>query len=140
VSLKRKLDLLPEKQRHAVGAGECIGSGFCCMKSQCVFSVAIHGTIKGKACPELLWNGERHLCNLMIKGDGRNNPEYYRGSLAEGAGCCSGMNSWRMEPLQDRRHLRTVDEPWSSGAPPVTEGDLQALADIADEIRKNIGG
>ncbi len=84
----------------------CLGSGYCCMKSQCQLSVEKHGLVRG-ACPELQWNGERHLCGLMLDAE---RGEYAKYWLAEGTGCCSPLNSWRREALRDRRHLPVVRE------------------------------
>lgn len=82
----------------------CIGSGYCCVKVQCSISLAKHG--QQKLCPELDWNGKRHVCKLMLlpgKAGAR-----HRADLYEGAGCCSSLNSWRREPLKDRRKLEVL--------------------------------
>jgi hypothetical protein len=84
-----------------VKSSPCVGSGYCCMKSQCQLSTERHGYVKG-ACPELKWNGERHLCGLMLDDKGGDYAKFW---LSEGAGCCSPLNSWRREPLRDRRRL-----------------------------------
>lgn len=90
-------------------ARACMGSGYCCVKSQCIFSVEAHGRLQpGKVCPSLLWNGERHLCELMQEGLGKFTDEYVKRTLAEGEGCCSPLNSWRREPLKDRRRLHVL--------------------------------
>ena len=81
------MDLFP-------GAAECVGSGLCCLKAQCVRSVMIHGA--QERCPELDWNGARYVCKLMQLPD----PEgaFYRDDLYAGAGCCMPLfNDWRRD-------------------------------------------
>lgn len=79
---------------------ECIGCGFCCLKVPCEAAQRVYGA-GIKLCPALQWDGERHRCALMdLPGDlGLN----FRKELHAGAGCCSNLNTWRKEPLQDRR-------------------------------------
>ena len=78
---------------------KCIGCGFCCIKARCVASQRLYQS--AEVCPALKWDGKRHFCDLMflpgIIGEG------YRKELYAGEGCCSNLNSWRTEPLQDRR-------------------------------------
>ncbi len=83
---------------------QCVGSGYCCVKAQCMVSLALHG--RKDECPELDWNGQRHVCKLMLMPDpqGAN----VRRQLSAGAGCCSSLNSWRREPLRDRRRLPVI--------------------------------
>lgn len=77
---------------------DCIGCGYCCTKAQCIISIHLYG--KSQKCPSLKWNGERHICNLMI--DDTLLSRQYRKELGIGLGCCSSLNSWRNEPLKDR--------------------------------------
>jgi hypothetical protein len=76
---------------------DCIGCGFCC-QTPCYVSARIYPG--AKPCPALKWNGERHVCDLMTL-PGSLGAEY-RKELYAGDGCCSNLNSWRREPLQDR--------------------------------------
>lgn len=74
---------------------ECVGCGCCCMKAPCDASRRLYGTIK--ECPQLMWDEQkdRYICGLMIisgmVGEG------YRQELSAGAGCCMGMNTWRLD-------------------------------------------
>jgi len=74
---------------------ECVGCGYCCMKTPCDASRRLYGNIK--ECPQLLWDEDksRYMCGLMMiagpVGDG------YREELYAGAGCCCGLNSWRKD-------------------------------------------
>ena len=74
---------------------KCIGCGYCCMKSPCEASLRLYGSIK--ECPQLIWNEQtnRYNCNLMLLpgliGQG------YREELFAGTGCCSSLNSWRLD-------------------------------------------
>ena len=78
----------------------CIGCGYCCWESQCLWSLLEHGQIVG-ICPSLMWDVEqqRHYCKLVCAygSDGRVG-KY----LGVGLGCNSILNSWRHEELQDR--------------------------------------
>jgi len=75
----------------------CIGSGYCCHKSLCFDGLAKHGNIQGP-CPSLVWDEEaqRHWCGLVLDG------EITGKSLYIGEGCCSSLNTWRVQPLKDR--------------------------------------
>lgn len=76
----------------------CVGCGFCCSQAPCWVSARIHGPAVRK-CPELRWNGDRYVCRLMtLDGD---QGAGYREELHAGAGCCSGLNSWRSD-VRDR--------------------------------------
>jgi hypothetical protein len=73
---------------------ECVGCGYCCIKSPCLVSQRLHG--KGIVrCPELVWDAAhtRYVCKLMtLPGElGLR----YRTELYAGAGCCCSLNSWR---------------------------------------------
>ena len=74
---------------------ECIGCGFCCWKTPCARGAMVYGT--SAPCGGLVWDGTRHWCQLAI-----DNLEMMTEMIHIGAGCCSSMNSWRHEPLQDR--------------------------------------
>jgi len=45
---------------------------------------------------------KRHLCQLVLGAATEEGRTYFKHALAIGAGCCSPLNSWRREPLQDR--------------------------------------
>jgi len=91
---------------------ECIGCGFCCLKAPCEAARRIYGG-GVTLCPALEWNGSRHVCSLMLLP----NPlgEQFKSELYAGAGCCSGLNSWRHEPLQNR--LEQKKDPVSQISP-----------------------
>lgn len=75
---------------------ECVGCGYCCLKTPCVAAVRLYGSGITE-CPKLVWNetAQRYFCDLMLipgpVGDG------YREELYAGAGCCCGLNSWRKD-------------------------------------------
>lgn len=86
---------LIEKQIDGICVRECVGCGYCCTKTPCDASRRLY---KGADhCPQLLWIEEdrRYKCGLMLisgpVGAG------YREELYAGAGCCSGLNSWRKD-------------------------------------------
>ena len=64
---------------------ECVGCGYCCMKSTCVVGQLESGLPVYKPCPYLLWNDEMYRCELMGRGK----------DVGQGWGCCSNLNSWR---------------------------------------------
>jgi len=72
---------------------ECVGCGYCCMKTPCEASHRLYPGVK--ICPQLLWLDKRYECGLMkiagMVGEG------YRKELYAGDGCCSSLNSWRMD-------------------------------------------
>lgn len=79
----------------------CIGSGYCCWKAPCHLAQKEHGPIPGP-CPELRWNGERHLCGAVLAAKEK---ECLMKELFIGEGCCSPLNSWRREKLQNRTNF-----------------------------------
>ena len=72
---------------------ECVGCGYCCMKATCDASRRLYAG--ATICPQLFWVMDRYECGLMkiagLVGEG------YREELAAGAGCCSSLNSWRID-------------------------------------------
>lgn len=91
----------------------CMGCGYCCTKSPCVvfpmssFAFDIDGSqivnhLRWRGCPELTWDGTRHWCGIALLSDEKKR-EKVMCDLSIGAGCSSSLNSWRREPLQDRR-------------------------------------
>jgi len=63
------------------------------MKTPCDASRRLYPGVT--ICPQLLWIIDRYECGLM-KIDGLVG-EGYRKELYAGAGCCSGLNSWRQD-------------------------------------------
>ena len=70
----------------------CVGCGFCCIKSTCVLGQMWYGVEPTTRCPGLVWNGERYICKMVEE---RPDDESLKIELAIGAGCCSGLNTWR---------------------------------------------
>lgn len=79
---------------------DCVGCGYCCIKVPCFVAQRLHGGGLTK-CPHLEWTGERYTCQIM-KGDSAI-ARRYREELAAGAGCCSGLNSWRKDVKPRRK-------------------------------------
>lgn len=80
--------------------GRCCGCGYCCITAPCG-AFPVEDVQKWRGCPELEFDGERHWCGLVLRASDDIKETLYAG-LAIGAGCCSGLNSWRREPIQDR--------------------------------------
>lgn len=74
---------------------ECTGCGFCCAKVPCYYGAVTYGT--DAPCGGLVWRDSRHWCRLVLERGSRT-----ARALDIGKGCCSGLNSWRREPFQDR--------------------------------------
>ena len=64
---------------------DCVGCGFCCYKSP-------HYPGTNGICMNLEWDDKQDGIHGLT----------YRRMLYIGEGCCSGLNSWRREPLQNR--------------------------------------
>lgn len=77
---------------------KCVGCGFCCISSACALEMYLYGN--QEQCPDLQWDKEqnRYVCNLVVIG--HKNVEW----LFIGAGCCSGLNTWRNN-VQKRREI-----------------------------------
>lgn len=75
---------------------KCVGCGYCCMEATCTAGLAANSdrTYTTSRCPSLQWNGKRYVCELMMD---TKYGEMYREKLYAGAGCCSGLNSWRKD-------------------------------------------
>ena len=73
----------------------CVGCGYCCIEAPCTAAVRIYGPVR--KCPSLSWDSEsnRYFCHLMLCPGAIG--ERYRKELYAGVGCCSGLNSWRLE-------------------------------------------
>jgi hypothetical protein len=50
-------------------------------------------------CPHLTFRDGRHWCDMVLREEFPG----IKDSLSIGAGCSSGLNSWRHEPVVDRR-------------------------------------
>ena len=74
---------------------ECIGCGYCCMERLCDPALRLYGNLK--ECPQLIWEEQdnRYVCGLMLIGGPVGLG--YRQELSAGAGCCAGLNSWRLD-------------------------------------------
>ena len=85
---------------------KCVGCGYCCIAAPCPVSRRIYGNGIVR-CPELIWTPkkERYLCRLMTLPGGIGNR--YREELYAGAGCCSGLNSWRKD-VRRRDEVRII--------------------------------
>ena len=77
---------------------DCVGCGFCCIKSACMYEIMLHGN--KTQCPELIWDKKkkRYFCNLVLKKE--INVKF----LFIGEGCCCGLNSWRQN-VQPQRNI-----------------------------------
>lgn len=98
---------MDKKFLNGIEIKECVGCGYCCVKAPCSAAQRIHGynglvNEKGLTeCPELQWDGSRHVCRLMTLPDPLGFE--FRQELYAGEGCCASLfNSWRDE-LKDRR-------------------------------------
>jgi hypothetical protein len=103
----------------------CIGCGFCCMQAPCSGSVRLYGD--SYPCPALTWSelDQRHYCKLcQIPGP---LGECYRKEFYIGAGCCSGLNSWREEPLQNRVFIHQRQKELQSSIDPYFQVFLTCL-------------
>ena len=92
---------------------ECVGCGYCCIKTPCDASRRLYPG--AKTCPQLVWHDDlnRYMCGLMMiagpVGDG------YRAELHAGAGCCCSLNTWRKdvkrrEPQLNRTAINPIPE------------------------------
>lgn len=84
-------------------SNDCIGCGYCCAKAPCAIGYQLHG--EKAPCPELGFVSGRHWCMWVIKQELKNDEA--EGVMAHkaldiGEGCCSPLNSWRRESLEDR--------------------------------------
>jgi hypothetical protein len=84
----------------------CVGCGFCCVQGPCEVVWSTH-TIEvlrdgWHGCPDLRFRDGRHWCRVLIEATD-NQRFCVEVRLSIGAGCCSPLNSWRQEPVVDRR-------------------------------------
>jgi len=70
---------------------QCMGCGYCCKKSLCVLAVTLlPDSVPEGECPFLYQEDDRYKCILAIH-------ERWAKELYIGEGCCSGMNSVRLQ-------------------------------------------
>lgn len=86
---------------RAVG---CIGCGYCCVKAPCYLGTPAVDAAEShwQGCPELVFDNGRHWCGVVLRAE-REKARQLKQTLAIGEGCCSALNSWRWEPVRDRR-------------------------------------
>lgn len=90
---------------------ECVGCGFCCIKTPCDAARRLYPNVK--VCPQLQWHGDRYMCGLMLIAGPLGDD--YRRELHAGAGCCCALNSWRKdvkrrEPQLNRTAINPIPE------------------------------
>jgi len=88
---------------------DCVGCGFCCIKTQCDVSYRLYKTVE--VCPQLQWHEDesRYKCGLMLLPG--NLGFEYRKELYAGAGCCSGLNDWRRDVKKRSRGVMSHARP-----------------------------
>lgn len=87
--------------------GACVGSGYCCRKAPCweawryypEMSIQNFGSEDSPGCPALRERDGRHWCGLVEDAQGEEKWRLQQ-SLSIGAGCCSSLNSTRLEILR----------------------------------------
>lgn len=82
----------------SVEAKPCVGCGFCCRKARCYLGAQKHGA--GTDCPELVWNGERWRCQLVLDNEELKTNPMISFDLHIGAGCCCSLNTERLKYLE----------------------------------------
>ena len=83
---------------------ECVGYGYCCTEARCTASIYVYG-LAGTECRALYWDAHKQMyrCRLVDYA-----PEYYRTQLCIGRGCCSSLNSWRLN-VRERESITDCD-------------------------------
>ena len=79
---------------------DCVGCGFCCIKSPCGVARRIYPSLKTD-CPKLKWDGSRYICHIYDRAIGPFK-ENIRDELSIGMGCCCNLNTWRQEIIPRR--------------------------------------
>jgi hypothetical protein len=76
---------------------QCVGCGYCCISSACDLELKVYGNSQDQ-CPSLYWDNKknRYMCHFVTDKHELIN------WLHIGTGCCSGLNSWRLN-VQKRR-------------------------------------
>lgn len=74
----------------------CNGCGYCCIRHRqgCGLSIARHGYFIDGTCPDLIWNGYRHMCQAVMKGRGK---VQNRKDMKIGVRCELTWNLWRKD-------------------------------------------
>lgn len=90
---------------------ECVGCGYCCIKTPCDAARRLYPGVK--VCPQLEWHENRYMCGLMMIAGPLGDD--YRRELFAGSGCCCALNSWRSdvkkrEPQLNRTHINPIPE------------------------------
>jgi len=104
----------------------CIGCGYCCIKTTCLLGKNFYGVNDNVTiCPGLKWDATqiRHICELALIKDPLG--ARYRSELHIGAGCCSGLNSWRREPIINRVGM---DSTYKNPIPPLMQKFIRSLS------------
>jgi len=82
----------------------CVGCGYCCFSAQCGLSYERFGCIAdGQRCPGLKWVTNRRTGKGRYVCTAIRNP-FDASELAIGAGCCSGLNTWRLN-VRERKSV-----------------------------------
>jgi len=88
----------------------CVGCGHCCMTGPCHLFLERHPidalSDGWKGCPELVFKHGRHWCGIVIGCVDVKEMFLMMVELGVGFGCCSTFNTWRREPIVDRRGAR----------------------------------
>ncbi|UZP65827.1 hypothetical protein N1030_09305 [Desulfovibrio mangrovi] len=104
---------------------DCVGCGYCCVKSQCIPGQQRYG--EQGVCAGLYWNGTCYRCRLIDES-----PDV-AAVLQVGEGCCRPLNRWRRDVWQ---RVRTpVDTP-----PPVTAVSVSMTDALSHERQDRQAG
>jgi hypothetical protein len=82
----------------------CVGCGYCCKKVPCPLGVARQISFQAP-CSFLRFEHGRHWCGLVVDEEDDRSRAIMVDDLAIGVGCCSPLNSDRLE-LLDRKERR----------------------------------
>lgn len=81
---------------------ECVGCGYCCIKTPCAVSIRLYPG--AKKCPQLEWTNDRYTCGLMTLPEPLGAD--YRKELYANEGCCCALNSWRKDVKKREPELK----------------------------------
>lgn len=83
---------------------ECRGCGWCCIQTPCDLARRLNPSIKSE-CTFLKWDNDknRYVCGAYTNAKFSLQTQI-KAELFIGAGCCSGLNSWRkdIKPRRDK--------------------------------------
>jgi len=101
----------------------CVGCGYCCLKSQCYYSIHLFGDVDG-VCQSLIYNGERYRCAQV------GNPRL-KYEVGIGTGCCSPLfnERRRRQIYTDQISGRTPSPLEEKATTPVTIRDTMVVLD-----------